>query len=641
MIAVENSFTRRYSRLGLLAALLLAVLAALWLISGKKSISIAELARVSDRSDPRLSYAGPYLNIHPDVEAVGNAKCANCHAEIAQKFASHPMGQSILSINDPRIVELVNDATHSFGALGSQFHISHAAASLSYSETRSAANGKRLFEIRTPISHVIGSGNKGHSFLSESDGFVTQAAISWFSQQRIWDVSPGFPPELHLGRPIQVDCLYCHSNSVVPVPGTINRYEQPLFHQGEAISCERCHGPGGKHVQVWEGHGPTSKPDYSIVNPRRLDPALREAVCQQCHLAGETRIVRAGRNLADFRPGLPLDSVLRVIVRDHQGEDRKAVNHVEQMYMSKCFQASSGKLGCITCHDPHEKASFEKRAEHYRAACLNCHDCASPRAERVKLGSTDNCVACHMPVFAASDIVHAATTDHRIVRTRERAKQKEEASRPGTRPLLFFPAARPDFRAAAEGRDYAVGLVEMAQEGKVAGAEIAREALPLLEQAIGVGAGDVRAWEAKSYALQFSGRKTEAFAAAQTVLSLRPEDEAGLVHAALLAAEVNRADHAIEYWRRAIRIDPYQAAYRQELANVLAKAGDWPSAGVEADEAIRLDPARTTARTLAAIAHDRAGDRSRADELFREVELLAPANLAQLRQRYNTERAAP
>ena len=31
----------------------------------------------------------------------------------------------------------------------------------------------------------------------------------------------------------------------------------------------------------------------------------------------------------------------------------EAVGHVEQMESSRCFRESQGRLGCISCHDPH------------------------------------------------------------------------------------------------------------------------------------------------------------------------------------------------------------------------------------------------------------------------------------------------
>ena len=82
--------------------------------------------------------------------------------------------------------------------------------------------------------------------------------------------------------------------------------------------------------------------DDTIVNPRRLEPALREAVCQQCHLQGRLRIQRRGREPFDFRPGLPLHLFWSVFVQPPEAtRDRKAVTHVEQMMASR----TSGRTG--------------------------------------------------------------------------------------------------------------------------------------------------------------------------------------------------------------------------------------------------------------------------------------------------------
>src|SRR6187401_819544 len=37
--------------------------------------------------DPRLAYQGPFHNVRPDVAYVGDAKCAECHADIAHTFS--------------------------------------------------------------------------------------------------------------------------------------------------------------------------------------------------------------------------------------------------------------------------------------------------------------------------------------------------------------------------------------------------------------------------------------------------------------------------------------------------------------------------------------------------------------------------
>ena len=85
---------------------------------------------------------------------------------------------------------------------------------------------------------------------------------------------------------------------------------------------------------------------------------------------------------------------------DPTGEQH-AVSQVEQMFASRCFRASDGALGCVSCHDPHDRGAPEARDDTYRASCLECHGgkgCSLPAAERRKKSPQDSCVACHMPV---------------------------------------------------------------------------------------------------------------------------------------------------------------------------------------------------------------------------------------------------
>src|SRR5262245_49092628 len=57
-------------------------------------------AHTPPEKDPRLTYAGPFQNIHPEVKYVGDAKCAECHEPIAEKFHRHPMGRSIVAAGE-------------------------------------------------------------------------------------------------------------------------------------------------------------------------------------------------------------------------------------------------------------------------------------------------------------------------------------------------------------------------------------------------------------------------------------------------------------------------------------------------------------------------------------------------------------
>src|SRR5438067_229244 len=49
--------------------------------------------------DPRLSYRGPYKNIHPDIAYVSDAVCAKCHPKEAKTYSQHPMARTLTPID--------------------------------------------------------------------------------------------------------------------------------------------------------------------------------------------------------------------------------------------------------------------------------------------------------------------------------------------------------------------------------------------------------------------------------------------------------------------------------------------------------------------------------------------------------------
>ena len=112
--------------------------------------------------------------------------------------------------------------------------------------------------------------------------------------------------------------------------GRVNRYQEPVF-DGLAIGCERCHGPGREARRRPPPQEPVAGDvDPTIVNPAHLDPPLREAVCEQCHLAGEARVLRRGRRSttsARAAPGRLPDGVRprrRGGTRQQGGQPRRA-----------------------------------------------------------------------------------------------------------------------------------------------------------------------------------------------------------------------------------------------------------------------------------------------------------------------------
>lgn len=537
----------------------------------------------------------PDPNALPGVRYVGDAACARCHADIVATYSQHPMGRSLTPIDSaPDEIRGGEVARVLFEAQGCQYSVVRRGGATFHQETRRDGQGRVIGQVEGEVRFVLGSGSRAKSFLIDRDGYLLESPITWYAQQRRWDLSPGFEDKTaRFERQIVPECLFCHANQIEHVKGTTNRYRPPTF-RGHSIGCERCHGPGELHARQ-----PVASPDAvpNIVNPRDLEPALREAVCQQCHLLGEKSIERAGRGRFDYRPGLPLHRFVTVFVRPPgPARDHQNASHVEQMNRSQCFRASRGALGCISCHDPHRRPAPEEKVAYFRDRCLECHAdraCSLPPSSRREQSPEDSCIECHMPSAATSNIPHVATTIHSIPRSRDGADtsaSSRHSPAPAETLLVPFHADLMSLNELREtSRDRGIALCLKGEKG-------AAEALPLLVEALRAHPDDFPARESEGFALGALGRAAEGLASFEMVLSRAPGRESSLWPAATLAADIGDRERSIAYRRRAIASYPWRSDDHFQLANLLAQGGEWPDAAEECRRALRINPSHLMAR---------------------------------------------
>ncbi len=297
-----------------------------------------------------------YRNAPAGVAYMGDETCRECHEPQYNDFKKTGMGRS-LSIPGPgNWPEFTKSVTLLNKKLGRRYTVSVTGGKMYHTESGMRADGKQEYSEKHEVAFTVGSGDLGRSYLVAKGDALFVSPISYYKGIRGWGLSPGYESGQFLSftRPVWNLCASCHAGLSRPILGTRNRYQVPAF-RFLSVGCERCHGPGELHVRERRENRPLSGAvDFSIVNPARLPPHLRDDVCKQCHLLGDAQILRPGKTYLDFRPGTSLDNVVSIFSAPVTAkvEVIRALSHPEQLEMSRCSIQSNRRLGCITCHDP-------------------------------------------------------------------------------------------------------------------------------------------------------------------------------------------------------------------------------------------------------------------------------------------------
>jgi len=433
---------------------------------------------------------------------------------------------------------------------------------------------------RRQLDYFVGSGHAARSYLMQAGGFLYEAPVSYFTNSGSWNSAPGYAShaEVYLNRPVQPGCLACHASGIQWIPGTPNAYASPPFREGR-VACERCHGPGSEHIA-------TGKP---MINPAKLAARQRDSICEQCHLSGEIRVPKQGKDDLTFQAGDRLEDTESVFVRSGSGAQMKVTSHVEDLAQSACQKASGTKLWCGTCHDPHSVPAAPEKAAYFRTKCLSCHavsDCRAAQSARQANG--DDCVACHMPRNLTTDVDHVVFTDHSIPRRKAAKTRLPDPSAP----LVPFHGGTPD------GRDLGLAYAMVGRREQIQ--PYLDRAFVLLQDAVTRGTADALA--IANLAEFYRNRKDDARALPLYEQAWRMDPTQAPVAAALGAYQMQRGnlEEAIRLWNRTLAIDPAMVLVRANLATALVRTGHADQARTMMEKALEWNPSFQPARDFLA-----------------------------------------
>jgi Tetratricopeptide repeat len=543
-----------------------------------------------------------YLNTQTGVEYVGDRVCGSCHSTEYKNFKQTAMGRSASTPSEDHLQSLVKPVTFSSSTLNRSYSVYSRNGKMYHEQSQRDAHGQLVFSETHEIAYVVGAGEVGKSYLVANGDAFFVSPISFYTRINGWDLSPGYEASSFrdFTRPALELCVDCHTGQPRFVPDRPNHFQQPPF-RFLSIACERCHGPGALHVKQRKERVPPEGPiDYAIVNPATMPAEIRDDVCAQCHFLGDARVLRPGKNSLDFRPGTPLDKVVAIfsVAAKVKGDRFTALDQFEQLRLSQCAIASKGRLGCITCHDPHVQLRGAEAAEDFRARCLTCHkvdSCRAPLASRQSTSPPDSCVACHMPKQQLQNISHASATDHRILSDPSRNLQAPDQVLPApsedlvyiSRPLGFADA-KPDLRSLALAYPQVAGKYPVLRQKGFATLQQAARELP--------DDAEVQGIYGQILAVAQPGEAARAADALQKAIDLGSRSPEVRSKLADLRLQQGQVAAAIDLYKQSIQIEPFYRPAYLDLARAYLIAKDLDNAYEILGRLLKIDPGNDAAR---------------------------------------------
>lgn len=432
---------------------------------------IVALFKCGTTVDKNSSGKKTYKNLDTNVHYVGMLVCKECHSNIYETFIETGMGKSFDKATRTKTsakFEKDDVVYDKFSDLN--YHPFWSDDSMKIMEFRLEKKDTTFKRLET-VNYIVGSGQHTNSHIFNTNGYIHQMPMTFYTQKGAWDLPPGFEngANNHFSRKIGLECMSCHNSLPDFVIGSENKYTKIP----NGIGCERCHGPGEIHVKEKKAGlviDISKYIDSSIVNPAKLPIDLQFDVCQRCHLQGNA-VLKEEKSFYDFRPGMKLSDMETVFLPKYENAEDEFImaSHADRLKMSQCFIKSfkpedakglkpyKEALTCVTCHNPHISVKVTSK-EIFNTACKNCHlasafspkrnerkVCSEIMAERNK--TNDNCVGCHMPKSGAIDIPHVRITDHFI---RKSIKKQDVAGIKKFIGLVAINEKNPDPKTKAE-----------------------------------------------------------------------------------------------------------------------------------------------------------------------------------------------
>ena len=127
-----------------------------------------------------------YLNHRDSAHYVGIQTCRTCHSKIYDTYIKTGMGQSFGLATTEKSAYKNTNASVLDTSINSRYLMSWNKSIMQITE--------QVFDNRLtyPVKYIIGSGQHTNSHIREENGYCFQMPMTYYTQQQLWDLPPGF-----------------------------------------------------------------------------------------------------------------------------------------------------------------------------------------------------------------------------------------------------------------------------------------------------------------------------------------------------------------------------------------------------------------------------------------------------------------
>lgn len=218
---------------------------------------------------------------------------------------------------------------------------------------------------------------------------TSYSPADWIEADGTPDGKPLIPSALPKDKVAEAKCSNCHTTGYEFAKDQKDNVWK-VKHEGElGIACEKCHGPGSKHIQ--EAKNAKSKGETLVANMTTIISPLKDLnslqqtqVCSQCHGRATNKEIKDVAFPIGFIPGdlnisdhLMFWSYSGTANKDQSkyfySNDWAKGNRQQTQDFTKSGHFNKGDMSCLTCHSFHGKSASAQLRQEPQKLCTECH----------------------------------------------------------------------------------------------------------------------------------------------------------------------------------------------------------------------------------------------------------------------------